>query len=122
MTNLKKDLPEEPFDPDEDRPVEADELYFLDDEEQSYATLSSESDSVDGKMPNEDSEASVNLDNLDPEVLIKEDGARSPYEPSATVPADEDLTVVDIDDIGAGYGLDEAELARIKPLDGKPEP
>lgn len=31
-----------------------------------------------------------------------------------------DLRVVDADEIGAGTGLDEAELARVDPLDGKP--
>jgi hypothetical protein len=29
--------------------------------------------------------------------------------------------VVDEDDIGGGDGLDEAELGRLDPLDGKPE-
>lgn len=32
----------------------------------------------------------------------------------------DDLRVVDADEIGAGTGLDEAELARVDPLDGKP--
>lgn len=32
----------------------------------------------------------------------------------------DDLRMVDADEIGAGAGLDEAELARVDPLDGKP--
>jgi hypothetical protein len=60
-------------------------------------------------------------DDLAPEVLIREDGARSPEEEGDDTPADFDLTVVDEDDIGGGDGLDEAELGRLDPLDGKPE-
>jgi hypothetical protein len=60
-------------------------------------------------------------DDLAPEVLIREDGARSPEEEGDDSPADFDLTVVDEDDIGGGDGLDEAELGRLDPLDGKPE-
>lgn len=60
-------------------------------------------------------------DDLEPETLIPEDGARSPNEAGADHPADWDLSVVDEDDIGGGNGLDEAELARRDPLDGKRE-
>ncbi|PHN23745.1 serine kinase/phosphatase [Pseudomonas sp. ICMP 561] len=60
-------------------------------------------------------------DDLDPEILIREDGARSAEEEGEDNPADFDLTVVDEDDIGGGDGLDEAELGRLDPLDGKPE-
>lgn len=58
-------------------------------------------------------------DDLSPEVLIHEDGARSATEPGGDEAKDWDLSVVDEDDIGGGDGLDEAELARQDPLDGK---
>ena len=60
-------------------------------------------------------------DDLDPEILIREDGARSADEEGEDSPADFDLTVVNEDDIGGGDGLDEAELGVLDPLDGKPE-
>lgn len=59
-------------------------------------------------------------DDLSPETLIHEDGARSPNERGGSIPTDQILTTRDEDEIGEGYGLDEAELARAKPLDGKP--
>ncbi|MBD1554479.1 serine kinase/phosphatase [Pseudomonas typographi] len=60
-------------------------------------------------------------DDLAPEVLIREDGARSSQERGKGKPADRDLSEADSDHIGAGHGFDEEELAHIKPLDGKPE-
>lgn len=60
-------------------------------------------------------------DDLAPEVLIREDGARSPAESGADHPADFELSVADQADIGAGHGLDEEELANLDPLDGKRE-
>lgn len=118
----QKDLPEEPFDPDSEPPVENDELDFSDEEEQSFSTLSPEFDTQELEiLLDEDAAAESPSDDLEPEDLIKEDGARSAYEPSADLPADEDLSVVDVAEIGAGFGLDEAELARKKPLDGKPD-
>jgi len=58
-------------------------------------------------------------DDLAPEILIHEDGARSPFEEGDDMPADEAFRIVSGAQIGAGYGLDEAELAEIDPLDGK---
>jgi len=58
-------------------------------------------------------------DDMSPETLIDEDGARSSHEAGRGRPADQSLTVVDEDDIGGGDGLDEAELAQLDPLDGK---
>ena len=55
---------------------------------------------------------------LSPETLIHEDGARDAREAGEDSPADFDLSVVDEDEIGAGNGLDEAELADIDPVDG----
>ena len=60
-------------------------------------------------------------DDLSPEILIREDGARSPEEAGEDGPADFDLSVVNEDDIGGGDGLDEAELGILDPLDGKPQ-
>ncbi|QIB49852.1 MULTISPECIES: serine kinase/phosphatase [Pseudomonas] len=61
------------------------------------------------------------MDDATPETLMPEDGSRSPLEAGdGGGPTDQDFSVVDEDDIGAGGGLDEAELGRVKPLDGKP--
>lgn len=57
-------------------------------------------------------------DDLSPETLIHEDGARSPHEGGADEANDEELSIVDEDEIGGGSGLDEAELADLDPLDG----
>lgn len=64
--------------------------------------------------PDEDS----TRDDLTPENLIPEDGARSPKEPGGGEPVEWDLT--EKYDIGGGHGFDEAELARRDPLDKKP--
>ena len=58
-------------------------------------------------------------DDLSPETLIREDGARDAREAGNNSRADWDLSVVDEDDIGGGDGLDEAEMARRDPMDGK---
>lgn len=68
-------------------------------------------ETIDGK---------TTLDDLTPETLLPDDGARSPSERGHGGPADEDLTVVTDQQIGGATGLDEAELARRHPLDGKP--
>lgn len=60
------------------------------------------------------------MDDADPEILIPEDGARSPRERGHGLPADQDLSIVSVERIGAGGGLDEAEEARLLPLDGEP--
>ncbi|KHL75814.1 phosphotransferase system, HPr-related protein [Pseudomonas putida] len=66
-------------------------------------------------------EDNVTDDDLSPGTLLDETGARDPYEPGdGDGPADESLREVDEREIGAGIGLDEAELARSAPLDGKP--
>ncbi|AMN78752.1 MULTISPECIES: hypothetical protein [Pseudomonas] len=57
-------------------------------------------------------------DDLTPETLIPEDGARDAREEGEDNPADYDLSIVDEDEIGGGNGLDEAELAKRDPLDG----
>ncbi|MBK4989407.1 hypothetical protein IAE33_001918 [Pseudomonas sp. S60] len=65
-------------------------------------------------------EDNVTYDDLSPDTLLDETGARDPHEPGHGGPADMELTEVDADEIGGGIGLDEAELARSAPLDGEP--
>jgi hypothetical protein len=60
------------------------------------------------------------MDDATPETLMPEDGSRSPLEAGEGGPADLELTTVDEREAGLGGGLDEAELGREKPLDGKP--
>src|SRR3546814_17362082 len=48
-------------------------------------------------------------DDMSPETLMREDGARDTHEAGDDEQADWDLSVVDEDDIGGGDGLDEAE-------------
>ncbi|WP_028239637.1 hypothetical protein [Stutzerimonas azotifigens] len=59
------------------------------------------------------------MDDLAPETLIPEDGSRSPGERGHGLPVDRDLSVVSEHRIGADVDLDEAELGRYEPLDGK---
>ncbi|MND76511.1 hypothetical protein D3C80_681590 [compost metagenome] len=66
-------------------------------------------------------EDNVTLDDMSPDTLFDESGARDPYEPGTDDgPADKTLREVGADEIGGGIGLDEAELARSAPLDGEP--
>lgn len=60
------------------------------------------------------------MDDLAPETQIPDDGSRSPRERGHGGPADQDLSVVSEHEIGADVDLDEAELGRYDPLDGKP--
>lgn len=62
-----------------------------------------------------------NEDDLEPDMLIMEDGARDAWEAAegADEPADWDLSVVDESEIGGSDGLDEAELAEIDPVGPK---
>lgn len=65
-------------------------------------------------------EDNVSLDDLSPDTLIDDSGARSPLERGGDGANDEELSVVDESQVGDGFGLDEAELARSAPIDGKP--
>lgn len=104
-----------------DRPAELDELNFNDDEatrdwgDEQRDTLTAEDLDVPQSY-NLDQESTD--DDLTPETLIPEDGARSPRERDASdnAPADETFSIVNDDEIGAGQGLDEAELAEIDPV------
>ncbi|WP_339472181.1 MULTISPECIES: serine kinase/phosphatase [unclassified Pseudomonas] len=57
-------------------------------------------------------------DDMSPQTLIREDGARDAREEGEDNPADYDLSIVAEDEIGGGNGLDEAELADLDPVDG----
>jgi len=129
MTNHSPE--KNPFHENTDRAVELDELNFSDDESTpTFMDLTPRDIQVDdeaalpedniGLSQAETVDMSPTNDDLDPEMLIPEDGARSQYEPGDNVPLDENLTIVDESEIGGGTGLDEAELARVNPLDGKP--
>lgn len=116
---------EVPFDPDIDRPAELDELNFNEENKTSFQDVVPDADiglfeeGEDDRTLNDTVDNPSTKDDLSPEILIPEDGSRSPYEPGGSTPQDESLSIVNEDEIGEGYGLDEAELARVDPLDGK---
>jgi hypothetical protein len=106
------------------RPAEADELNFENDQPSPGFGEESEFQEEDPSVRNVGlTEASQpgqgpTDDDLTPETLITEDGARSRDEDQQgnLEPNDKTLSVVSGNDIGAGGGLDEAELARVDPL------
>ena len=57
-------------------------------------------------------------EDMSPETLIREDGARDAQEAGEGEQADWELSIVDEDEIGGGNGWDEAELADLDPVDG----
>lgn len=65
-------------------------------------------------------EDNVNMDDLSPDTLYDQTGARDAHELGGSGPLDRSLTEVDATEIGGGIGLDEAELARSAALDGEP--
>lgn len=69
-----------------------------------------------GDRENEDY---IDYDELSPETLLgeRDDDLPGGYDQG---PLDEQLTTVEAAEIGGGTGFDEAELGRLKPLDGKP--
>lgn len=121
----------EPIDDNEDRMGSMEELHF--DEEEPSARIGDlmPEDELEQEIPDRrvreagmtgasTADHHPTDDELDPEVLIREDGARSAKEEGRGTPMDTQLSDVDEDDIGGGNGLDEEELAHRKPLDGKP--
>lgn len=114
---------------DNNRPAEIDELDFEEEERPSKAGDTPDPADVQhyraaerareaglsgAAVPDDD----YTNDDLTPENLIAEDGARSSKEPGGEEPAEWDLT--EKYDVGGGHGFDEAELARRDPLDKKP--
>lgn len=66
-------------------------------------------------------EDNVTLDDMSPDTLYDQTGARDPHERGGNGgPADQDLREVTLNEIGAGTGLDEDEMAHVDPLDGEP--
>ena len=121
---------QEPIDDNEDRMGSMRELEFDDDEydarigdelpedehehllpEERVREAGMTGASMDDRQPTDD--------DMSPETLIHEDGARDAHEAGEDEQADWDLSVVGENDIGGGDGLDEAEMADIDPLDGK---
>jgi len=100
----------EPLNFDDDDTYEPISDLFIDDERVKHRAVL-----------NDELELGLNDDDLEQEMLIREDGARDAKEaaqrPNAA--ADWDLSLVDEDEIGAGKGLDEAELAEIDPVGRK---
>ena len=122
----------EPIDDNEDRMGSMEELNFNDNNEPSgrIGDVIPE-DELDTLIPDErvreagltgasTEDHNPTDDDMSPETLIREDGARSPREAGEDGPADLDLSIVDEDDIGGGDGLDEEEMAILDPLDGRP--
>lgn len=72
-----------------------------------------------GMSGGEVTDGHTTMDDLAPETLIPEDGARSASERGHGGPADQELSEVSEHEIGADIDLDEAEQARRDPLDGK---
>ena len=110
-----------------DRAAEADELNFDNDQptpnledprsSQGYDPLARNAGLTEASQPGQ----GPTNDDLTNETLIIEDGARSPREREQgnIKPVDKTLTIVNENEIGAGNGLDEAELARVDPLNTK---
>lgn len=110
---------------------EYDELFFDDDEPPEVGEQLPDFE-IERQQPPERTQqagltgASLNadtstLDDASPETLLPDDGARSPDEAGGEGTAtDQRLSKTRVDNIGAGSGLDEAELARAQPLDERP--
>lgn len=131
MAHSYDEDPTLPDDKAERELIEKAELSFEDEEEEGRAgDLRSRADIEQHQPPRQAREAGLTGasfpgegptdDDLSLETLIDEDGARSPEEPGHGLPADKDLKITDGRHIGAGGGLDEAELAHTDPLDKKP--
>jgi len=109
----------EPIDDNEDRMGSVRELDF--DDQEPKAGIGDELPLVERKRRMRDErvgEAETTDDEMSPENLIREDGARDAREEGEGEQADWDLSIVNEDDIGGGNGLDEAELAERDPVDG----
>ncbi|MBI6554379.1 MULTISPECIES: serine kinase/phosphatase [Pseudomonas] len=109
----------EPIDDNEDRMGSVRELDF--DDQEPKAGIGDELPLVERKRRMRDErvgEAETTDDEMSPENLIREDGARDAQEEGEGEQADWDLSIVDEDEIGGGNGLDEAELAEREPVNG----
>lgn len=137
MSNRQKPYVPQEIDDIEDRMGTVHPLDFEDSEEQSHSRIGDrqtgrrysvervrEAGMSGGEtLGSGEHEDGISEDDLSPETLYDESGARDSDEyPEETQggPLDTELTTVDASEIGGGSGLDEAELGRVKPLDGKP--
>ncbi len=116
---------------EDEESVDMDELSFDDDEqvvragdrrpdEELFGEQSARRVRTAGLTGAADPDHDPTNDDLTPENLIPDDGARSPREAGSVKPNDSALRSVRADEVGLGKGLDEAELGRVNPLDGKP--
>lgn len=136
MSQMKRDYdaPQPtPIDDNEDRMGSMEELNFNDSNEPSGKIGDTiPGDELENYLPDERireagltggsvSDHEPTDDDLSPETLIDENGARSARERGEDRAADQDLSVVDDDGIGGGTGLDEEEMAILDPLDGQPD-
>lgn len=132
MNHRTPDTPAE-IDDTEDRMGSLEPLDFSDkkDERQGHAGDTRPVEDLDNEFPpervreagmtaGEVPDGEPTMDDMSPETLTPDDGARSDSERGHGQPADQDLSIVDDRTIGAGGGLDEAEEALTRPLDGKP--
>lgn len=120
----------EPIDDNEDRMGSMNELDFKDDEPSARIGDELPDNEREQLMPRQrvreagmtgasTDDHEPTDDDMSPETLIREDGARDAREAGTGDQADWDLSIVDEDDIGGGNGPDEAEMARRDPLDRK---
>ena len=132
MNDRKPHIPAE-IDDTEDRMGSIEQLDFSDRKDERKGRIGDavpEEQSLDEFPPERVEEAGMTggeipdgeptMDDMSPETLIPQDGARSAGEAGHGGPADQDLSVVSEHRIGADVGLDEAQQARHDPLDGKP--
>jgi len=119
-----------PIDDNEDRMGGMQELNFNDElfhgkdrdqqtEEDYEGQFPPERVSEAGMTEGETADHHVTLDDMTPETLLDDSGARNPNEYGDAWPVDKELTVVSDRDIGGGVGMDEAEMGRVLPLDGE---
>jgi len=67
-----------------------------------------------GETPDRDGE--VTADDLSPETLLDSEPSRTPHATRERKPADTTMSTVGAEQIGAGVGLDEAEMAERSPV------
>ncbi|ROM57416.1 serine kinase/phosphatase [Pseudomonas poae] len=107
----------EPIDDNEDRMGSMRELDFDEDEPSTH--IGDERAREAGLTEASTNNHEPTDDDMSPETLIREDGARDAREEGEDNPADFDLSIVDEAEIGGGNGLDEAELADLDPVGEK---
>jgi hypothetical protein len=116
---------------DDEYPDEFDELFFDDDESPERAGEEQSDRKFERQLPPKRAQEAgltggalpenyTTQDDMSPETLITEDGARSSKESGGEAAADQQLREASAEEIGAGTGLDEAELGRARPLDERP--